>query len=86
MSFNAFTNQIRPVGRGVTSTSLEREVRGSNLGPVKLDTVLPMAGHRGNIYLKKAMLPRRSDAEMGPANSLHALAYCSEYDERFELI
>ena len=74
MSFNTFTNQIRPVGRGVTRSSLEREVEGSNLGPVKLDTVLPTAGHRGNISLNKAMLPRRNNAEMGPANSLHALA------------
>ena len=31
----------RPVGRAVTRSSLEQEVRGSNLGPVKLDTVLP---------------------------------------------
>ena len=74
MSFNTFTNQIRPVGRGVTGSSLEREVGGSNLGPVKLDTVLPMAGHRGNISSNKAMLPRRNDEEIGPANSLHALA------------
>ena len=30
------------------------------------------------------MLPGRNDAEMGPANSLHALVYCSEYNERFD--
>ena len=28
------------------------------------------------------MLPGRNDAEMGPANSLHASAYYSEYNER----
>ena len=27
-----------------------------------------------------------NDAEMGPANSLHALAYFSDYNERFDLI
>ena len=26
------------------------------------------------------------DAEMGPANSLHAMAYYSEYNERFDFI
>ena len=31
----------RPVGRAVTRSSLEREVRGSNLGLVKSNTVLP---------------------------------------------
>ena len=40
--------------------------------------------NRGGIYLKEAVLPRRSDAEMGPANSLHALAKYSEYNERFD--
>ena len=33
----------RPVGRAVTRSSLEREVKGSNLRPVKLDTALPTA-------------------------------------------
>ena len=69
----------RPVGRAVTRSSLEREVRGSNLGPVKSDTVLPTARHRCNISSKGAVLPGRNDAEMGPANSLHASAYYSEY-------
>ena len=31
-------------------------------------------------------MPGRNDAEMGPANSLHASAYYSEYNERFDLI
>ena len=30
---------------------LEREVRGSNLGPAKLDTLLPSDGHRCDIPL-----------------------------------
>ena len=29
---------------------------------------------------------RRNDAEMGPANSLHASASYSEYNEKFDLI
>ena len=31
-------------------------------------------------------MPRRNDTEMGPANSLHAPAYYSEYNKRFDLI
>ena len=64
--------RYRPVGRAVTRSSLEREVWGSNLGPVKSDTVLPTARHRCDISSKGAVLPGRNDAEMGPANSLHA--------------
>ena len=49
---------------------------------VKSDTVLQTTCHRCDISLKEAVLPRRNDAEMGPANSLHAY---SEYNERFDL-
>ena len=70
-----------PVGRAVTRSSLEREVWGSNLGPVKSDTVLPKACHRCNISSKEAVLPGRNDAEMSTTNSLHAPAYYSEYSE-----
>ena len=38
-------------------SSLEREVGGSNLGPVKSDTVLPTARHRCNISWNGAVLP-----------------------------
>ena len=61
-----------PVGRAVTRSSLEWEVRDSNLGPVKSDTVLPTARHRFEISSKGAVFPGRNDVEMGPANSLHA--------------
>ena len=74
----------RPVGQELTRSSLEREVSGSNLGPVKLDTVLPTARHRCEISSKGAVLPGRNDAEKGPANSLHASAYYNEYNERFD--
>ena len=58
----------------LTPSSLEREVRGSNLGPVKSNTMLPTARHRCDISSKGAVLPGRNDAETGPANSLHAWA------------
>ena len=66
-------------------SSLEREVWGSNLGPVKSDTVLPTAATAGTFSSKGAMLPGRNDAEMCPTNSLHASAYYSEYNKRFDL-
>ena len=74
----------RPVGRAVTRSSLEGEVWGSNLGPVKSNSVLPTVRHCCDISLKRAVLHGRTDAEMGPANSLHASAYCSKYNERFD--
>ena len=52
---------------------------------VKSDTVLPTARHCCNTS-KEAMLPGRNDVEMGPDNSLHASAYYTAYNERFELI
>ena len=50
----------------------------------KSDTVLPTARHRCDISSKEAVLPGRNDAEMGPANSLHASAYYSDYTKRFD--
>ena len=66
-------------------SSLEREVWGSNLDPVKSNTMFPTDSHRCNIFSKEAVLPRRIETEVGPANSLHASAYYSEYNERFDL-
>ena len=63
------SQQFRPVGQAVTRSSLERGVLGSNLGPIKLDTVLSKARHCCNISSKGAVLPMRNDARMGPANS-----------------
>ena len=37
-------------------------------------------------HFERIVLLGRNDAEMGPANSLHASAYYSEYNERFDLI
>ena len=66
-------------------SSLEREVRGSNLRPVISHTVLPTAHHCCDIFSIEAVLPGRNDPEMGPDNSLHASAYYSEYNERFDI-
>ena len=44
-----------------------------------------MAHHRCDISLKKAVLTGRNDPEIEPANSLHASAYYSDYNERFGL-
>ena len=55
------------VSRAVTRSSLEREVWGSNLGPVKSDTGLPTARHRCDISPKRAVLPGRNDVEIGPS-------------------
>ena len=54
--------------------SLEWEVWGSNLEPIKSDTVLPTACHPFDIFVYCKNWPRRNDAEMGPANLLHAMA------------
>ena len=62
------------IGRAVVRSSLERVVYGSNLGPVKLGTVLPTVRPRCNISAKGAVLPGRYNAEMDPANSLHVSA------------
>ena len=70
--------------RAVTPSSLERKVWGSNLGQVKFDTVLPTTCHRCDISSKGAVLPGRNDAEMVPANSLHALAEYRDFKERFD--
>ena len=74
------------IGRALTRSSLEREVKSSNLGPVKSNTVLPTVRHRCNNSSKGAVLPGRNNAEMDPANSLHALVYYIKFNERFDLI
>ena len=72
-----------PVSRAVRRSSLDREVIGSNLEPVKSGTVLPTVRSRCDISSKEAVLPGRNGAEMGSANLLHVSAYYSEYNERF---
>ena len=47
---------------------------------------MPTARHRWDSFSKGAVLYGRNDAEMGPANLLHALALYSEYNKKFDLI
>ena len=49
-------------------------VWGSNLGPVKSNTVMPTARHRCGISLKGAVLLGSNDEEMSSANSLDTSA------------
>ena len=51
-----FSSLHQPVGRAVTRSSLELLIGGSNLGPVKSDTVLPTARYHCDISLKGAVL------------------------------
>ena len=83
--WGGWTSINRPVGRAVTRSSLEWEVWGSNLGLVKSNTVLPTARHvlLRHFFQRSCVAHRRNDVEMGPANSLHASAKYSQYNERF---
>ena len=47
--------------------------------------MLPTARHRYDISPKGAVLSGHNDAEIGLVNLLHALAYYSEHNERFNL-
>ena len=43
---------------------------------------LPLLRH----FLERALLPGRKDADMGPANSLHAMAYYCKHNKTFDLL
>ena len=65
---------------------LERDVRGSNLGPVKSDTVFTTARHCCNISSKGAgccIASWLQDTKMGPRKLVAALV--DEYNESFDL-
>ena len=64
----------------VTRSSLEWEVWGSTLGPVKSNAVLLTARHRCDIFSKEDLLYGLNYAEMSPAKSFH-----SEYNKRFDI-
>ena len=50
-------------------------------GRSNLDTVLPTDRYPCNIFFERnCVAGRRNDTEMGSANSVHALAQCSEYN------
>ena len=62
--FRFISSENRQAGQAVTRSSLERQVWGSNLGPVKSDTVLLKGSRRCDVSSKEAVLPGRNDAEM----------------------
>ena len=45
------------VDQAVTRSPREREILGSNLGPVKSNTMLPTTRHRCDIFSKEVVLP-----------------------------
>ena len=53
---------------------LEREVEGSDLGPVKSDRGTNGSPPQQHFLERSCVACMRYDAEMGPANSLHASA------------
>ena len=61
------------------------EQKGSNLGLVKLDTMLLMTSHFRNISSKEAVLFGHNDMEISPANLLHTSAEYIDYSQRFGL-
>ena len=62
------SREHRPVDRRITHSSLEREIGGSNLGPVKSDTMLWTVCHRCDISSNEAVLPACNEAEMASPN------------------
>ena len=57
------------VGREAVRSSLEREVLGSNLGPVKLNAALPTVRHGCDIFSKEAALPGGNERKWAPQTS-----------------
>ena len=68
-----FTKFNLLVGRAVTRSSLERMVWGSNLEPVKSDTVLPTTRHRSSIASNGAVLPARAMTRKWAPQTRYAL-------------
>ena len=80
----AENENFRTVSWAMTRLSLDREVWGSYLRPVKSDTALPTASHRRDISSNRAVLRGRNNAEVGPAISSHTSAQHSEHNLRFD--
>ena len=51
----------------------------------QIEHSIATASHRCDITSNGAVLSGRNNAEMGPANLIHASAYYSEYNKRFDL-
>ena len=85
MIFNAWTMVPMATWSNGNAFVSGAEVEGSSPGPVRSDTGLPTACHRYDISSKRTLLSGCNVGEMGLAKSLHASAYCSEYNKRFDL-
>ena len=72
------------VSQAVMRSSLKQDVRGSNLGPVNLESVLLTACRCCEISLKVAVWSGRNDAEMGPHARYMVRRNTSEYNEKFD--
>ena len=70
-------------GRAVTRSTLGWKVKGSNLGPVKPNTVLPTARHRCDISSKGAVLPAGAITRRWAASTRYTLR---RINERFDLL
>ena len=66
------------VGRAATRSSLEGNVWSSNFRPIKSDSVFKGSPPLQYFSGRSCVACRRNDAEMGPANSLHAPTLYSE--------
>ena len=80
------TKNVCFVGRAVTRLSLERGSEVQISGQSNRKQSCQRLATSVTFSSKGAVQPERSDAEMGPANSLHASAYYSQDNERFNLI
>ena len=54
------------IGRAITRSSLEWKTWGSNLGPVKSDTLWPTTRHRCDIFFKRSCVARAQWSGNGP--------------------
>ena len=73
-SFEEMSQRWRVVGNTVSDLTYQRCKPRNSRSRDERFTARPTAWHRSDISSKEAVLPGRNDAEMGPANSLHASA------------
>ena len=76
----------QPVGRAVTHLSLEWEIWGSNLGPVKSDTVLPTACHSATFFQKKLCCPGSSVRRILKRGGQKFQKICEEQKSESEVV
>ena len=77
----AQTLQLSYISRAVMRSPLEWKGWGSNLGPIKSDTVANVSPPLRHFLERSCVVCRRNGAGIGPAKSLHASPQYSEYNE-----